>query len=296
MTGPERDSDVDDWLQARRSLLRNADDALTLEPPPELDQRVIDRARRELRAAQAEKPRFFRSSRFTMPFAIAATVVLSFSLVLEFNRYESGREALRARAENTSAATITLTPSVGASADVAPAPAPGPAPIAEAAVREAKQEQPARRRQDAFSQSNASAMVSREAAEVRGGSLSDASDDKADANLMAAAAPAAPPPAMAAPSTMAAPTMATPVASARLESDATASRAAAKSAPAAAVAQTSGKDTVADAAPRSAAQWWQVVEQLQRAGRKTEAEVELKALRQAYPDFVVPAAQAQPQQ
>ncbi len=288
MTGPERDSDVDAWLQARRTLLRNADDALSLEPPPELDQRVIDRARRELRAAELEKPRFFRSSRFAMPFAIAATVVLSFSLVLEFNRYESGRDALRTHAESSSAAAITLTPPQPATADlaqptataantsVAAASAPAPAPLASAPLAEPKQERPERRRQDALGESADAAMVAREVAQPVGAAAAGALADKDDRQPMAAAMP---PPA-------APPAMTATTASETLAADRPAStRAAAKSAPGA-----------ANASATRATEWWKVIEQLRLAGRNSEAEAEYKAFRKAYPDFVVPAEQAQPPQ
>lgn len=273
MSGPERDDDVDAWLQSRRGLLRGADDAPRLEPPPELDQRVIDGARRELRSAQAEKPAFFRTSRFTMPFAIAATVLLSFSLVLEFNRYQSGRDALRSRAEDSAAPAITLTAPVVPSADSAVADARSADTALSASAQGAAQPEPERR--------SAPRVAEMADANVRQRSASNA-------YRLPPAAP--PPPAPAAEATgSVAPALAPADSAAMNDSRAEIELASRPSVAAKASAAPS------PARPRSAAQWWKLVQQLRDAGRQSEADAELKALLTAYPDFVVPATQAAPE-
>ena len=287
MTGEERDLELDDWLQGRRALLRG-DAALMLEPPAELDHLVIDRAHRELQWSARRKPGFFRGSRFTAPFAIAATVVLSFTLVLEFNRYESSQAALRARAENGSASAITVRPVSSASADTAAtltesitAAAPGGAisaagaSVADASVRRARPAAPALASRRA---------EGRDDARVRRETDAPALEDKY------AAADAAPP--------------ATAPLSGSLAAERAATASEAKSmrnaqseptdqpAPAAEPARSTA--AAANSALRSASQWWRTVQQLKRAGRFAEAAEELTALHAAYPDFVAPGTSPQP--
>lgn len=238
-----RDEEVDTWLRAKQPLLHGAGDASLPEPPPELDHRILEHARRALRPARADRPTFFRNPRSGMSFAIAATAVLSFALVLQFNRYESEQASLRKHAQRSAASSITLAPSSLArneasstSADDIGAGGSG-APTTAASRREAP---------------------------VR------SSTDKATRMR-----PPAPPPT--APSANAA------------ELSSRVAKVANSPAAAAAVAAVAPAQSIA-APHRTANQWWQAVQQLRQEGHLEEAAAELKALRKAYPDFMVPTA------
>jgi hypothetical protein len=76
MNGP--DDEFDDFLRRRRPMFgRPSDD---LEPPAELDRIVLRQARE---AIEAERPqRHFRAPYWSMPVALAATLVLAFTIIL----------------------------------------------------------------------------------------------------------------------------------------------------------------------------------------------------------------------
>jgi hypothetical protein len=76
MTG--NDDEFDDFLRRRRPVFgRPSDD---LEPPAELDRIVLRQARE---AIEADKPqRVFRAPYWSMPVALAATLVLAFTIIL----------------------------------------------------------------------------------------------------------------------------------------------------------------------------------------------------------------------
>jgi hypothetical protein len=75
MTGP--DDEFDDFLRRRRPLFGSND---PLEPPAELDRIVLRQARE---AIEAERPqRHFRAPNWGMPVALAATLVLAFTIIL----------------------------------------------------------------------------------------------------------------------------------------------------------------------------------------------------------------------
>jgi len=75
MTGS--DDDFNDFLRRRKPVFRSPDDLF--EPPAELDRVVLRQARE---AIESERPvRVFRNPRWAMPLALAATLVLGFSVV-----------------------------------------------------------------------------------------------------------------------------------------------------------------------------------------------------------------------
>jgi hypothetical protein len=75
MTGPH--DELDDFLRRRRLFGRPSDE---LEPPAELDRLVLRQARE---AIEPEKPqRVFRAPAWGMPVALAATLVLAFTVIL----------------------------------------------------------------------------------------------------------------------------------------------------------------------------------------------------------------------
>jgi hypothetical protein len=86
MTGS--DDEFDDFLRRRRRFGRPDDG---LEPPAELDRLVLRQARE---AIEAEKPhRVFRAPAWGMPVALAATLVLAFTIILHVGAPVKSRKA-----------------------------------------------------------------------------------------------------------------------------------------------------------------------------------------------------------
>ncbi len=75
MTGS--DDDFDDFLRRRKPVFRSPDDLF--EPPAELDRVVLRQAREAIEPARPV--RVFRNPRWATPVALAATLVLGFSVV-----------------------------------------------------------------------------------------------------------------------------------------------------------------------------------------------------------------------
>jgi hypothetical protein len=72
------DDDFDDFLKRRKHVFRGIEDPL--EPPDELDRLVLHQARE---AVQADRPeRMYKGPRFVAPIAIAATLVLAVTVIL----------------------------------------------------------------------------------------------------------------------------------------------------------------------------------------------------------------------
>lgn len=76
MNGP--DDEFDDFLRRRRPVFRRPSDEL--EPPAELDRIVLRQAREAIEAERLQ--RHFRAPHWGMPVALAATLVLAFTLIL----------------------------------------------------------------------------------------------------------------------------------------------------------------------------------------------------------------------
>src|SRR3954466_9413810 len=71
------DDDFEEFLRKRRPMFGRSDE---LEPPLELDRVVLRQARE---AIEAERPhRVFRAPPWGMPVALAATLVLAFTIIL----------------------------------------------------------------------------------------------------------------------------------------------------------------------------------------------------------------------
>jgi hypothetical protein len=76
MAGP--DDDFEEFLKRRKPVFRPPDDE-TFEPPAELDRVVLRQARE---AIKPEEPmRVFSAPRWSMPIALAATLVLAFAVI-----------------------------------------------------------------------------------------------------------------------------------------------------------------------------------------------------------------------
>ncbi len=77
MTGP--DDEFDDFLARRKPVFRRPDDD-SLEPPAELDRIVLRQAREAIRPSEPEPQ--YHGSRWGMPVALAASVLLAVTVLL----------------------------------------------------------------------------------------------------------------------------------------------------------------------------------------------------------------------
>jgi len=84
MSGPEQDQELEDFLARRSPVYQRLSERDHAEPPPELD-RLVAATAREAIDKQTRVP-IFRSSRWALPVALAATVVLSLAVVLNLGR------------------------------------------------------------------------------------------------------------------------------------------------------------------------------------------------------------------
>jgi hypothetical protein len=116
MSGP--DDEFDDFLRRRRPMFGQPGDGL--EPPAELDRIVLRQARE---AIEAEKPqRMFRAPSWGMPVALAATLVLAFTIILRVGM--PAKEATPEVTVRNVARTVEYPPPPAAAPASAPAPAP----------------------------------------------------------------------------------------------------------------------------------------------------------------------------
>jgi hypothetical protein len=116
VTGPDRDYELEDFLARRSTLHQRMADRDRVEPPPELDRLVLTKARQAIETPSALP--VYRSPRWALPVALAATLVLTFAVVLNLSRLK--------RAE---------LPTAAAMGTIAPA-SPAPPPAAALAKRE----------------------------------------------------------------------------------------------------------------------------------------------------------------
>ena len=115
MSTPERDEELEAYLERRTQLQRRLSELDDLEPPAELDHLVLARAREALEAPQGLP--FYRGTRWALPFTLTATLVLTVTVVMSlralhdvhtsgasaagaFSAAPSGVEAARMRAND----------------------------------------------------------------------------------------------------------------------------------------------------------------------------------------------------
>ena len=137
MTGFERDDDFEAYLRRRVPIDRRLKSLGRLEPPAELDRLIIGRAREAIQGAPPV--RVFRAPRWALPMGLAATILVSLSILLDLGmqgaiRKDAGKasavwvgvvqEPSQAAAEPlTSQATAGVSGGLPA-AEMAPAPSP----------------------------------------------------------------------------------------------------------------------------------------------------------------------------
>ena len=132
MNGLERDDEFEAYLRRRVRIDRRLRSLDRLEPPAELDQIIIGQARQAIQGAPPVP--MFRAPRWALPMGMAATILISLSVLLNLGVRDAIRkDAGRPAAYPTSAAPAaiktapwpplpsTVTVEVTASARVAPA-------------------------------------------------------------------------------------------------------------------------------------------------------------------------------
>ena len=96
MTGPERDDEFEAYLRRRVRIDRRLRSLDRLEPPAELDQIIIGQARQAIQGAPPVP--MFRAPRWALPMGMAATILISLSVLLDLGvrdaiRKDAGRPA-----------------------------------------------------------------------------------------------------------------------------------------------------------------------------------------------------------
>lgn len=238
----ERDDPEDKDLAA---LYRAAS---TEEPPAGLDARILAAAR-EAAVPRAPRPSF--ATRWRVPFALAASVVLATSLTVLVREQKEDPSQLGTPAETAQpappAAPPAAAPTAGATAKTAP-------PTAEPARAETRQAKPEHSRE-------ANRPAPRAADEAR-------RDAKSDASAASAASSGS-------------------LAAERKAAQAAPAAAAIQAAPAAPAANAL-PGAPADSAMRSPEQWLEEIRRLRHAGHQTEADASLAEFRKRYPDYPLP--------
>lgn len=304
---PERDDEFEAALRARRRFVPRFDDVDDYaEPSPELDRRVLARAREALRdapadidtrtAARGAPDRHYRGPRWAVPLALVATVLLSFTLLLQLDPARNDT-VLAPRADAPAASVLAEHDAGGASMS---APANSAAPASEAiAVEQASVDGRRMRGLEANAPTQTRTAPSYAPAPAPAPAASPP-----DASPLAASPPAAPPPPAAAAISADAATNAAPPSEvagyaatrgAALEAEsrerATARREAAPLRDALQKASdTSAAKSAASAAAEDPQTWLARIERLRSAGDLDAARAQLAEFRRVHPEIELPPA------
>jgi hypothetical protein len=81
MTDSGRDDEFEAYLKRRASLKEGSTPPEGLEPPPELDRIIIGNARKAIQSATPMP--FYRAPKWALPVGLAATIIISFAVMLE---------------------------------------------------------------------------------------------------------------------------------------------------------------------------------------------------------------------
>lgn len=186
-------------LQRHERLVPPFEDDAGLEPPAELDQIVVARARRALRddrAAETGPSRTWLPS-WGVPVAIAATLVLSFALVLQMSGIEEMRREVAVLQPPAAAPAVPAeVPAAAPLANVAAASAEGAtaSTTADAAAAAPTPPEPAAFEARATRPAPMPRAAAKSRAEAIGADAAGASGTAATVTSIAPAPPAAPPP------------------------------------------------------------------------------------------------------
>ncbi len=260
--------DIDAWLDRREPLFRRSASSEPLEPPAEIDNVVLARARaalRDGRSSEGRTPAFFTLSQWSLPLGLAATLVLAIAIVIRVNP-----------------AAAPATSDIAETADKLDSVA-----LPMAAAPEVVRETDADLRSRADLPPSPQNEARREARRERSPSLPELAASNAAASDQAASEPepVAPPNVQAvAPMTV------------------TASAAAAEAAPAGRLADAGSENQRSSAATAAKSEvprtdplrWYQHIVALRGEGLAAEADREWRALKTRYPDFEPPTAPVEP--
>jgi hypothetical protein len=128
MTDSEHDDDFEAYLKRRVPIDQRMKTVDRLEPPPELDRIVIDKARNAIQ--NSPQAPLYRAPRWALPVGLAATLVIAFSIVLNLGIHSARqqRQSATAAAQAPAAASAPAT-----ERESVPAGAPVQAPEMQAA-------------------------------------------------------------------------------------------------------------------------------------------------------------------
>jgi len=256
MSGSEPDDEFEAYLKQRPPVDQRKTPPESLEPPPELDRVVIGKARR---AIQGPTPLLhFRAPGWALPVGLAATIVISFSVMLELGvRAAKQKDGLVVASQKTNASTATNEAASPAAASASGRQAESSTPTA-ALPRIATAPWPPVRRPASSSEPTITAIDPSVRDETR---ARVAQREHAAMRLESYSAPGTP---TNSPTSAVPPTPAPPEASAPSK----------------------------PASPPDPAAWLLQIEKLRTDGRATQAGQEFKRFREAYPDYPVPAARS----
>ncbi|HEY3786663.1 MAG TPA: hypothetical protein VGL55_15405 [Steroidobacteraceae bacterium] len=257
MSGAGHEDDFEAYLRERSVLPRRLSTAQRIEPPKDLDALVLGKARQAIHAGP--ELRLYRAPRWALPVALAATILLSFSIVLNIGL------TTRPRDQQASSASTALAPAT------APDPAVAP-PASQALASRAPQ-------------SKATATAPLQTPSEAGPAMKSGA---------AATARMAPGPSVSAPAGAASALAATPSAGSDSRSAvASADRAEQADSPARSAPLPELQSRAATGTPakqvRDPAAWLRHIETLRARGETAEADAELRRFRAAFPDYPLSA-------
>ena len=290
-SGPN-ERDLHATLRRRERLVAPFEDDTELAPSPELDRLVLDRARRALREERNGDPQVFRGNTWALPVGIAATILLSFTLVLQLSR-PSAESSL---AKSSSEADVAQPAIPAAPPRASDTPASTASMIDDTATETGAVRNETVRRRAAPAAAYAPAPPADSAAQATGPVVADRAADRVADGIAETAAPnvAAE---LAAPNIAAAGAATASVATASAPKEAR-QEAAMERAVSGRVMKTdvarerdSAPDTKATEFLRSdPRRWLAEIDRLRSVGEAAAADRELAALKRRYPDFPVEAA------
>ena len=131
MTAPDGDNELDEFIARRSALHRRLASRDGTEPPPELDRAVLSRAREAIKA-HADTP-VYRAPTWALPVGLAATILLTFAVVLSMARTQHSTPVAATMAMNEKVQPVTA-PSASQTPALSPMTPPLDAALAKKAV------------------------------------------------------------------------------------------------------------------------------------------------------------------
>jgi hypothetical protein len=276
VTGPEHEDEFEAYLKRRLPIHQRLSALERLEPPDELDRLVIRKARQ---AIQSRSPiRVFRAPKWALPVGLAATIVISFTVLLNL-----GAHAVKHQEEPVLMTNVGAEPSPANTAHMAPAPEVVMAPMQSSDAKRAAGASgpvaPQKARDSAAHRELAKAPREIDAGapaaadrpvETQSTAIADTFNRPLPAPSANSAIPPDTPPRVAGPSE--------PVAQRQVLPSETQSTG---------IVDSTTQHVAAASPPPlpDAASWFKRIEKLRAAGKTAEAEQEFRRFRDAYPDY-----------